>query len=77
MPNFLLRSIAPWMFSSVYSVSMTILCVQIKGNETAVRVKTEHVDENKENGELLAKDSHGHVIGKFKIGEIVGWWTEE
>ena len=56
---------------------MTTLCVQIKGIPTAVRVKTEHVDENKEYGELLAKDARGQVIGKFKIGEIVGWWTEE
>jgi hypothetical protein len=56
---------------------MAILCVQIKGIETAVRVKAEQVDENRENGELLAKDARGQVIGKFKIGEIVGWWTEE
>jgi hypothetical protein len=58
-------------------MAMTTLCVQIRGNETAVRIKAEQVDENRENGELLAKDAHGKLIGKFKIGEIVGWWTEE
>ena len=56
---------------------MKTLCVQIKGNETAVRVKAAQADENRENGELLAKDERGQVIGKFKIGEIVGWWTED
>jgi len=56
---------------------MTTVCVQIKGIENAVRVKAAHAEENKENGELLAKDERGQVIGKFKMGEIVGWWTEE
>jgi hypothetical protein len=57
-------------------VPMTTLCVQIKGTPTAVRMKAEHVDENRENGELLAKDSRGQIIGRFKPGEIVGWWME-
>ena len=56
---------------------MTTLCVQIKGIETAVRVKAAQAEENRENGELLAKNERGQVIGRFKIGEIVGWWTEE
>ena len=56
---------------------MTNLCVQIKGIPIAVRLKAEEVDDNRENGELLAKDARGKVIGKFKLGEIVGWWVEE
>ena len=62
---------------SVYSWPMTTLCVQIKGNEAAVRIKAAQAEENRENGELLAKGAQGQVIGKFKIGELVGWWIEE
>ena len=63
--------------SRVYSVAMTRLCLQLKGNPQTVKVLAAGVEENQDDYQLLAKDSSGKVIGKFNLHEVVGWWTEE
>jgi hypothetical protein len=63
--------------SKVYSVAMTHLCVQLKGNPQTIRVKAAAVQENLDDNELVAKDAAGKIIGKFFLHEVTGWWTED
>jgi hypothetical protein len=54
---------------------MEFLCVQLRGVPNAIQVPAHSAEQNDDVGELLAKDSNGKIIGRFKMSEILGWWT--
>jgi len=55
---------------------MNRLCIQLRGQQQVTRLAASGVEENDDDNQLIAKDEHGKIIGKFNLSEIAGWWTE-
>ncbi len=56
---------------------MATICVKLKGVPRIIRVQAETMEDHPMGLELLAKDSQGKVVAKFRRNEITGWWPED
>jgi len=59
----------------IYSVRMEFLYVQLRGVPNTIQVPAHSAEQVDDVAELQAKDSTGKIIGRFKMSEILGWWT--
>lgn len=67
-------------FSESYNFGMPKhVYVQLKGNETACKIKASKVEEqHKSNADtLIVKGDDDIPVGKFDANLVAGWWIQE
>lgn len=61
----------------VYSVAMSKINLQIKGQPAPVSISASSIEQDLNSGRMVLKDEHGKKLGEFSTAEVVGWWLSD